>query len=114
MSHLPQTLLQFIEACIPSYEAVKVLLCLAANPDREFGPEELVFSLLPVTVTVGAIAEYAALFSSKGLIAERNGRFKYSPSSSELERACAELSNAYNEKPVTLIRVIESRVARFS
>jgi hypothetical protein len=57
-------------------------------------------------MSVAAVREYAALFTERRLVAEHNGRFSFRPASWELECRVGELSNAYNEKPVTLISAI--------
>lgn len=114
---LPDTLLQFIRLCIPTYQAAEVLLFFAAHPDGEWSPEEAVAAMLPAVVTVPAMREYAALFADKLLLAEADGKFRYRPSA-ELDRSVGELARAYKEKPVTLIRAVyriaDSRIQSFA
>ena len=103
---LSQSLSSFIRCCIPTYQAAEVLLFFAANPERAFNAEEIVVSMRPVVITVPAVKEYAEGFVACRLVAEADGRWRYAPSSSELEKAIGELSHAYNERPVTLIGAI--------
>jgi hypothetical protein len=103
---LPKSLLQFIRASIPTYQAAEVLLFFAAHADRSFTVEEVAAGMRPVVVGVPAVGQYAALFVKSQLIAEENGRYRYGPASPELERSIGELARAYNERPVTLIRAI--------
>jgi hypothetical protein len=103
---LPQTLLDFIHRCIPTYQAAEVLLFFAAHHDRDFSAEEIVVAMRPVIITVPAAREYLAVFTARQLISESNGRFRYGPTSLQLEHGIGELVHAYNEKPVTLIRAI--------
>jgi hypothetical protein len=114
---LPESLLQFVRACIPTYQAAEVLLFLAANPDRDFSPAEVVESMRPIVVTGSAIAEYAAHFAAKGLLTEHDNRYRYNPSP-EFERNIAELAHAYNHRPVTLIaaiyRITDSKIRSFA
>jgi hypothetical protein len=102
---LPDSLLDFIRACIPTYQAAELLLFFAANREDIFTPEEVVLAMRPVTITVSAVRDYAALFVRNGLIAEKDGRFRYR-SSSEAEHGVEALVQAYTQKPVSLIRAI--------
>lgn len=115
---LSAALLQFIRQCVPTYQAAEVLLFLAANPDRDFSPEEIVVGMRPSVVTYPAVREYAVLFAESGLIRETHGRFRYQPATRELEEALGSLAHAYNERPVTLIRTIygvaDSKIQAFS
>jgi hypothetical protein len=114
---LPDTLLQFIILCIPTYQAAEVLLFFAAHPDGQWSPEETVVAIRPVVVTVPAMREYLVLFAKTSLLAETDGEFRYDPSP-ELEPCVGELARAYNEKPVTLIRAIyriaDSKIQSFA
>jgi hypothetical protein len=103
---LSPTLLGLIRRCVPTYQAAELLLCVAGNSDRDFSVEEAVVSIQPSVVSVPAVREYLALFARESLVAEKNGRFRYCPASSELERGTRELARAYNERPVTLILAI--------
>ena len=76
-TELPESLLQFVRACIPTYQAAEVLLFFAANPDRDFSPAEVVVSMRPVVVTGSAIAEYTAHFAARGLLTEQDSRYRY-------------------------------------
>jgi len=102
----PQSLLELIQSCVPTLQAAEVLLFFASHPDRAFSVEEVVVCMRPAVITVPAVREYTALFASHRLVSEVKGRFRYDPLSAELERAIGELAHAYNERPVTLIRVL--------
>lgn len=99
-------MLALIGARIPTFQAAELLVFLATNPHRGFTGEEVVASLRQAGVTVPAVREYCASFVEGGLLHESNGRFKYAPSSPELEATVSRLVVAYNERPVTLITVI--------
>jgi hypothetical protein len=77
-----------------------------ANANRDFSVDEAVVSMRPTAVSAPAVRTYVTLFEAHGLTADMNGRFRYCPASSELERGVRELAHAYNERPVTLIRAI--------
>jgi hypothetical protein len=102
----PQSLLELIQSCVPTLQAAEVLLFFASRPDRDFSVEEVVVCMRPAAITVAAVREYAGLFTAHRLVIEAEGRFRYDPQSAELGRAIGELADAYNERPVTLIRVL--------
>jgi hypothetical protein len=103
---ISEGLLELIQASIPTFQAAEALLFLAANRDRDFGVDEIVVGMRPRIIAAAAMKEYGALFASRRLVTETEGRFRYAPASSEMERRVCELSHAYNERPVTLIITI--------
>jgi hypothetical protein len=115
---LPQSLIEFIHECIPTYQAAELLLFFAAHPEGDYSVEEIVVAMRPVVITVPAVKEYASLLVKKRLIYQSDGRYRYSPSTEDLERGIGELAHAYNEKPVTLIRAIyriaDSKIQSFA
>jgi hypothetical protein len=52
---LPTSLIRFIRASVPTYQAAEVLLLLAAHPERIFTPEELVVSMRPAVFVCGCL-----------------------------------------------------------
>jgi hypothetical protein len=115
---LPKSLIEFIQECIPTYQAAELLLFFASHPDGDFSAENVVVAMRPVVITVPAVKEYASLFVDTGLIVQADGRYRYGPSTVDLERGIGELAHAYNEKPVTLIRAIyriaDSKIQSFA
>jgi hypothetical protein len=103
---LPNSLLELIHATIPTPQAAEALLFLAANRDRDFNVEEIVVGMRPKVITADAMEEYGALFAAARLVTSTNGRIRYDPVSTELERRVCELWEAYNERPVSLIITI--------
>lgn len=116
--NLPQSLIEFIQECIPTYQAAELLLFFACHPEGEYTAEEIVVAMRPVVITMPAVKEYASLFVHKGLIDQAHGRYRYAPSTDDLERGIGELAHAYNEKPVTLIRgiyrIADSKIQSFA
>ena len=114
---LPESLLQFVQSFVPTYQAAEVLVFFATNPGRDFSPEELVSAMRPVVVPEAAVKAYTAHFAAKGLLSEREGRYRYGPSP-ELEPSINELVSAYRQRPVTLIRAIyqiaDTRIQSFA
>lgn len=91
-------------------EQVEVLLLLARSPDRSLGVEEIRAELrLPTTALVPRT--FVGLEDGRLIVAESGPprRYRYAPATDELRRAVELLGVAYNERPVTLIRVIYER-----
>ena len=114
----PQSLLEFIQSCVPTLQAAEVLLFFASHPDRDFSVEEVVVCMRPTVITVPAVKEYTALFATQDLVTYAHGRFRYGPLSAAHEHAIGVLARAYDERPVTLIRVIygvaDSKIQSFA
>ncbi len=117
-SSLPRSLVGFIRSSVPTYQAAEVLVFLAAHADRAFTPDEIVAGMLPVSVSPAAVREYVALFAATGLAVEADGKFVLRASTDELAQNIHELTRAYNEQPVTLIRAIyriaDSKIQSFA
>jgi hypothetical protein len=107
-SELSPSLIRFIRASVPTYQAVEVLLFFATHRQGSYTPEELVAGIRPTALTVPAVCQYASLFAARGLLVEQEGRYAYAPGSSEVEDCICELALEYNERPVTLIKVMYS------
>jgi hypothetical protein len=106
-SEFTEQLLRFIGTAIPTFPAAELLLFLSRHPDRQWAPEEIVSAVQPTVITTSAVKEYLALFQATGLVHEpQTGCFQYQPASVELEASVQALAQAYNERPVTLIRTI--------
>jgi hypothetical protein len=104
---LPDTLLRFIQTCVPTFQAAQVLLFLVNYRDRDFAPEEIVTGMRPVVVRLSSVKEYTALFARHRVVIEHAGRYRYS-APADLEHSVSELARAYNEQPVTLIRAVSN------
>jgi hypothetical protein len=116
---LPELLLRFISSCIPTFPAAELLVFLSRHPDRRWSAEEIVNEVRPRVITVSAVSEYFALFKANGLMAESHDAcFQYKPASDELKKAVRALGQAYDERPVTLIRTIyriaDSKIQSFA
>jgi hypothetical protein len=105
-SELPGSLLQFIRSCVPTFVAAELLLFLHSHQDETWTSED-VSTISPTSITESAAGEYLLLFKTCGLVAQdEGGRYRYAPNSAELEENVRSLLQAYNERPVTLIRTI--------
>ena len=103
---IPDNLRGFIHDCIPHVDAAEVLLALSADPSRAFTLEELLDALRPADISEATVEKYLARFESCGLVAREDGAYRYTPTSAECEIAVSALAKLYNERPVTLVRMI--------
>jgi hypothetical protein len=100
---------RFVQGAIPAVDAAELLLLLADRPDAWWYPAEALAKLRPAGVTMSeAEAErYADTFVAQGLVESGPERkLRYRPASEALARHVLTLAQAYEERPVTLIRMI--------
>jgi hypothetical protein len=103
----PDDLCSFMQECTPSMEAVELLLLLARNPGRGWAPAELARALHPTVVTEQAARESLNGYVSCGLVERRpEGLYVYSQPPPHMSHIIAALEKAYNERPVSLVRLI--------
>lgn len=98
----------FIHAAIPSVSAAEVLLLVQKHPERWWTAWEIRAGLpADVNITESGIAACLDALRPHGLI-EFDGekRVRYHPVSESQDAQVRTLAQAYNERPVTLIRMI--------
>ena len=106
----PEALCIFIEDSVPTLEAAEVLITLSRNPARQWKPEDIMYQLQPTIIAESEIRKCLSLFRARGLVIEnQDACFQYQPASEALDSTVSALAKAYNERPVTLIRLICSR-----
>jgi hypothetical protein len=98
----------FLQTTVPSVDAAELLLALRSNPDRHWDAAEAAQSLQGrVNFKDNDATRYLELFQARSLVvAQPDRRFQYRPASPELAGFIETLVRAYNERPVTLIRMI--------
>ena len=98
---------RFLQTTIPAVDAAETLLFIADRPDRWWSLEELIAGLRPnVVLAEGDGARYVEAFVAAGLLETREDRrFRFRAADERLEHVRT-LAQAYEERPVTLIRVI--------
>ena len=96
---------------MPTVDAAELLLALAGKPQHAWHPAELAATVRPTTQVSEADARrYLEQFHAAGLIAEEpDGRCRYGPGDAAAAAQVQTLVRAYNERPVTLFRVIYAR-----
>lgn len=97
----------FLREKIPSVDAAEILLLLYRNPGRPFSPSETLERLGPV-LSEGEVREILQRLADARLVAGANATFVYSPATPELAAHVKLLSAAYEERPVTLFRLISA------
>jgi hypothetical protein len=106
----PEELCVFIQRTIPTIEAAELLVLLSRNPLRQWTLKEIVHEIRPTVITEAEAQKCLLLFRARNLVIEhQDASFQFSPASATLDSKVRVLAKAYNERPVTLIRMIYSR-----
>lgn len=93
---------RFLQSNIASVDAAEVLLLLYRNSERDWSPGEVLARLGPV-LSEGEVKKILDDFRAKGFLSET---YRYLPSTPELAAHVSTLAVAYEERPVTLFRLI--------
>ena len=111
---------RFLQQNIPSVDAAELLLFLRANAERSWAASEAAANLRPaVQIADTDAARYVESFGARGLVASGpDRRVQFRPANQELEMHAETLAAAYQQRPVTLIRMIyalrDSRIQTFA
>ena len=88
-------------------DALEILILLARHPDRYWTAEAIVGELRHDPDAMPAVQRCLALFRAGNLLGHGEaGAVSYRPATPELGDTVASLVQAYNERPVTLIRTL--------
>ena len=103
----PEELCSFITHSVPSVEAAEMLLLLWRHRERTWAPGEIAREMHPTLIAEPAARRLLDLFLARTLVAKvGDDCFRYQPESQELGGIVSALAKAYNERPVTLVRMI--------
>ena len=106
---LSQELLRFIQMAIPSYDAAVLLVTISRQPERTWTVEGLAAVMgvnSGVTLPVRQLLDH---FVQSGVLEPSGeGAFLLVPPSHESRAVVEELRQAYDHRPVTLIRAVDS------
>lgn len=103
----PDDLRSFIQEYISSVDAAELLIRLAAGESRCYRVAELIDGLRPTVVSEPAARRNLVHFEASGLVTSKEGEhWQYSPATPALDAAVRALAKVYNERPVTLVRMI--------
>ena len=97
----------FLQACVPSVQAAELLLQLAADPAVETRPRDPAEARILQSLHVAGLA-----------MASVDQAYQYRPANDTLQGYVRTLAQAYEERPVTLIRIIyalrDSKIRSFA
>lgn len=107
---------RFLQTAVPAVDAAELLLVFHARPDAWLGVQDALSKLGP-GVARGDVERTLATFAAKELLEVAEGTYRYradSPHAAHVDT----LSQAYLQRPVTLIRVIyalrDSKIQTFA
>lgn len=103
---LPAEVRELIARHLASMEHVDALLVLHRDAERRWPLAELTAQLHAAPASV---ARTLRDLSASGLVAESGDAFQYAPATPALRDATEALLEAYNARPVTLVRAIYDR-----
>jgi hypothetical protein len=99
---------EFVQANVPSVDAAELLLLLFRDPQVAWQAKQALERLpAGVRVSEADAAKHLQSFHTSGLAAAgANQSFQFRPGSEALDAHVRTLAKAYEERPVTLIRII--------
>ncbi len=99
---------EFLQRSVATVNAAELLLLLRANRATGVTASDAVTRLgHSATLSHGEAARYLDVFQQRGLVVRaEHGLARYQPESPVLDAHVEALAKLYNERPVTLIRVI--------
>jgi len=97
-----ESFFKFLQSHIASVDAAEVLLLLYRNAERDWSPAEVLARLGPV-LSEAEVRKILDELRAKGCLSES---YRYLPSSPEVAEHVKTLAMAYEERPVTLFRLI--------
>lgn len=110
MRPFPEEIIRFIEGNIDSVDQLEILRILAADREKKWNSATLARE---VQALPQAIAAHLDTLERRGLVmVAREGpnlSGQYGPRTPELEAAMRRLLQLYNERPVTMIRILYAR-----
>ena len=113
----PVELRRFIQAAIPEPEAAELLVLLHKQPDKAWNAEQLTDALRPSVVAPAQVQRHLDAFHARGVLALDEQGYRYAPQDNNAALV-EQLVKVYNERPVTLIRMIyalkDTRIQSFA
>jgi predicted transcriptional regulator len=103
---LSETVQQFVVRYINSVDQLEMLLLLRENDAKSWTAEEIARALFTQAETV---QQRLAQLAGQGLLTEKERTYRYSPRTTDLERAVSELAREYPRYRVSIINLIFSK-----
>ncbi len=111
MEPLPDEVARFIEQNIESVDQLEILRILAVNREKEWSSAALAREVQTQPQTIGLQLD---ALESRGLLTVVRGpslTYRHGPHTPELDKKVSQLLGLYNERPVTMIRLVAARAA---
>ena len=106
---LSPELIRFIQTTLPSYDAAVILVFLSRDPERAWTLDQVTSAMGMGSESTEEVRRHMGHFVHVGvLMLSEEGAFRLVPSSHPLRKMVEELRMAYDRRPVTLIRAIDS------
>ena len=109
MEPFPENIARFIEANIDSVDQLEILRFLATDRAKEWTPAALARAMQTPPQTIAA---HVDILERRGLLVTVRGpnlSCRYSARTPQLEGEVTDLLRHYNQRPVTMIRMIYDR-----
>lgn len=112
MEPIPEDIVAFLDANVESFEQLELLRILGQAPDKEWQLAELARE---VQVDVQTAARHAAALGARGLLTHvvRGAEtvYRYGCEKPVLERKLREMLRVYNERPVSMIKLVYAQAS---
>jgi hypothetical protein len=112
MEPIPQDVVAFLDANVESFEQLELLRILGQSPDREWQLAELAHE---VQTDLQTAARHAAALGGRGLLTQvtrgAETAFRYGCEKPALERQLRGMLTAYNERPVSMIKLVYAQAS---
>jgi hypothetical protein len=96
----------FLQAMVPAVDAAELLIWLETNQHRVLEPGRIAEAAGPgLVISEAAAGKYLEQFRSRGLVTAEGAGYRFAPGGDAAGHVKT-LTQAYRERPVTLIRVI--------
>jgi DNA-binding transcriptional ArsR family regulator len=104
---IPEALREFIRDYIPDVDAAELLLLLARNPERRYSVRTVIEEIRKTGISESIVHRHLETFRERGLVVQlREDDYQYFPVLPQLDPMVRALSKAYQERPVTMMRMI--------
>lgn len=106
---IPDTIRALLEQRIASFEALQVLLLLHREPRREWRGQDLAAEMnLPADVAEGALQQLVSGSLVVATAPAARGPYRYAPLEAADVPLVDELSRAWSDQPLTIIRILNA------
>jgi DNA-binding transcriptional ArsR family regulator len=103
----PEDLRAFIRENIPDVDAAELLLLLARNRGQRYDVPTVIDAMRPTAISESAVRRHLSLFKERGLVVQmKDDTYQYHPVVAKLDPLVGALTRVYNERPVTMVRMI--------